>query len=105
MFDLIGLMVQAGEVNITAFPAQLQVKLMLPSLWVAELLASVIVIMVILIPVVIFSKEPILPLCVGYLGIFLCTSFGWLDGWIVITLVLIASGLWSFGMIYKMVGG
>ncbi len=105
MFDLNVLMVQAGEVNITAFPAQLQVKLMLSSLWVAELLASIILIMVILIPVIIFSREPILPLCVGYLGIFLCTALGWLDGWIVITLVLIASGLWSFGLIQKMVGG
>ncbi len=105
MLDLIVLAVQVGEVNISAFPVQLQAKLMLPSLWVAELLASLIFILIPVIVVVVFAKEPILPIVVGYVMIFFCTALEWLDGWIVMVLVLIASGLWSFGQLYKLAGG
>lgn len=104
MFSLMGSVAAAGEVNFTAFPNQLMDRLLLPNLYVARLLATLIVLMICLIPFAIFGKF-LMTFIVGMVALFFCTSIGWIDGWIMIVITMIVSGLWSFGVFKNMLGG
>ena len=98
-----GAVVGAGEINFTGFPAQLVDKLMLPSLWVGELLATIIVLMICLIPFAIFGKL-LITLMVGFIVLFFATAIGWIDGWIMIIISMLVSGIFSFGLFKDMLG-
>lgn len=105
MLNLIFDLVNVGEANFTAIPQALMDKLMLPNLWISELLATLILLMICLIPTLIFSKNIVMGLVIGFIVIYFCTALGWLDGWITITLSMIVSALWSFGTLKSMLGG
>jgi len=104
MLNIISFLINAGEVNFTAFPDRLMDALILPSLWVSKLLATLIVLMICLIPFAIFGKF-FMTFIVGMVVLFFCTAIGWLDGWIMIVISMLVSGLWSFGTFKNMLSG
>lgn len=105
MYSLILSLVNAGEVNFTAIPIQLKEKLMLSTLYEAKLLASIIVMACILIPVLIFSRNFILSLIFLFMILFFETAIGWLDGWIMIVLTMLVSGLFTWNLFGRFISG
>lgn len=103
MLTILFSMVSAGEVNFTAFPTQLMDRLLLPNMFTANMLASIIIFMICMTPFALFGRF-MLGLIAGNMVIFFCCAMGWLDGWIVLFQVMLVAGLFSFGMLSKIAG-
>lgn len=102
---ILEVLIQAGEVNMTAFPTQLAEHLMITE-FSAQILASLIVIMMFVIPTAIVSKADFLSMLMTFfIGIFFCVAMSWLDTWIVLFVSLLTVALFSFGTIKKALGG
>lgn len=104
MLSIIQNLVYQSNVNFTAFPQQLNTHLMLNSLWLAELLATIIVILICCVPFA-FMKSPFLVVMGFYLSISFCTAIGWLDSWFIIFLTMVTAGFYSMGMLKNLLGG
>ncbi len=101
MFELL---VNAGEVNFTAIPQALQDKLLLPSLYSAEILASFILLFILLVPIAIFTRNFIVVIISIFLILFFEVAIGWIDGWIILIITMITSGLWTWNIFVKGLG-
>ena len=102
---ILEVLIQAGEVNMTAFPTQLAEKLMITD-FSANILASLIVIMMFVIPTAIVSKADfIVTLLAFFISVFFCVAMSWLDTWIVLFVSLFTVALFSFGPVKKALGG
>lgn len=103
MLTILFSMVEAGEVNFTAFPSALQDALLLPNIFTANLLASIIIFMICMTPFAIFGRF-MLGLIAGNMVLFFCCAMGWLDGWIILFQVMLVAGIFSFGLLSKIAG-
>ena len=92
-------LIQAGEVNITGFPQQINEKLMLGDMWLSGYVASLILIISSLLIITIITKSFIAGIMVSMLMISFCVSIEWMDGWIMIFLCMIVAGLFTFNVI------
>lgn len=95
--------IQAGEVNITGFPQQLNEKLMLGDMWLASYVASLILIICSLLIITIITKSFVAGIMVSMLMVSFCVSIGWMDGWIMIFLCMVVGGLFTFNVISEWV--
>jgi len=105
MFGLITSIVEAGAVNFSSVPYFLQQQLMLPSLYSAQLLAVIVIVIITTICVMAIS-DSILPVTIVIvMDLFFCTSIGWLDGWVIVMLTMLIAGLWTIGLVSDLFGG
>jgi len=92
-------LIQAGEVNITGFPQQINEKLMLGDMWLAGYVASLILIISSLLIITIITKSFVAGIMVSMLMVSFCVSIEWMDGWIMIFLCMVVGGLFTFNVI------
>lgn len=100
---LVNPIIQAGEVNITGFPQQINEKLMLGDMWLAGYVSSLILIILSLLVITIVTKSFVAGIMVSMLMISFCVSIGWMDGWIMIFLCMVVAGLFTFNVLSEWV--
>ena len=83
--------------NIQNLPAIMQTTFSLPSVFVAQIFLSTIVMFSLLLPVMVLSKKtsPITYATITILGLGGLVSIGWLDTWVMILVVLIVVALFA----------
>jgi len=102
--SLINSIIMAGEVNITSFPTRLNAVLMLENIWLAEFLASMVIIFIVLI-VFTYAGSVVMGLIMSVLTMCFCTAIQWLDGWILIFMTLIVASLFTSTAMKRLLGG
>lgn len=102
--ELVLTIINAGEANMTGLPSALQSQLMLPNLWVAELLSFIIILIITMVPIVIFTQSGFIIFMVFFIDVIFCVAMGWIDAWVVLVITMITSGLWTFGTLKSILG-
>lgn len=81
-------------------PQYLMTELNLPSLWSAGLLATILALIIVVVPCV-AAKKPAIGVLFGGFVLFFAYSLEWLDSWLVIVQVMLIAGLATFGALKK----
>lgn len=86
--------------NITDIPIDLMEHLGLPSEFVAEVFILLICVAIFSVPFV-WKGYTTMAIVTAFLSVVFCTSMGWVDAWIIMTLVMLISSMFAFGFFKK----
>lgn len=97
-------MVNPGiALNLADVPSALAGQLGIPNEYVAGLLATIVFIIMVTVPFI-YARLSVIGSVIGLGAFFFCVGLQWIEGWLVMIVVLFVSGLVSFGVIRKLFG-